>query len=59
VRHVVDERSEDAIRYAFDVRLPRWEPGKSALAVPSDAREIGRLAVGVTRLMIEAMAWRQ
>ena len=27
VRYVADDRSENAIRHAFDMRLPRWEPG--------------------------------
>lgn len=51
VRYVSDDRSEDAIRHAFEVRLPRWEPGSPHwLCLVMREKSSGH-AVGVTGLI--------
>ena len=51
VRYVADDRSENAIRHAFDMRLPRWEPGSSHwLCLVMREKSRGQ-SVGVTGLI--------
>lgn len=51
VRYVADDRSEGAIRHAFDVRLPRWEPGSPHwLCLVMREKSSGH-SVGVTGLV--------
>jgi len=51
VRYVADERSEDAIRHAFDVRLPRWEPGSPHWLCLVMREKASGQPVGVTGLI--------
>ncbi len=51
VCYVADDRSKDAIRLAFDVRLPRWEPGSPHwLCLVMREKSSGR-TLGVTGLI--------